>query len=107
MEPTLSQALHLLNGDTVNAKIKQGGLIQKLMATKKFPEERITDLYIRCLARKPTKEELDKLLPTLGAGARTRPRPSKTSSGPCSTAVSSCSTIELEVSCQLSVASGQ
>ena len=24
MEPTLSQALHLLNGDTVNAKIKQG-----------------------------------------------------------------------------------
>ena len=25
MEPTLSQALHLLNGDTVNAKIQQGG----------------------------------------------------------------------------------
>ena len=25
MEPTLSQALHLLNGDTVSAKIKQGG----------------------------------------------------------------------------------
>ena len=73
MEPTLSQALHLLNGDTVNAKIKQGGLIAKLMATKKFPEERITDLYIRCLARKPTKEELDKLLPTLGEGARPGP----------------------------------
>ena len=27
MEPTLSQALHLLNGDTVNDKIRQGGLI--------------------------------------------------------------------------------
>jgi hypothetical protein len=69
MEPTLSQALHLLNGDTVNAKIKQGGLISKLMTTKKFPEERIIDLYIRSLSRKPTKDELDKLLPTLGEGA--------------------------------------
>ncbi len=69
MEPTLSQALHLLNGDTVNAKIKQGGLVARLMATKKFPEERIMDLYVRCLSRKPSKEELDKLLPTLGEGA--------------------------------------
>ena len=29
MEPTLSQALHLMNGSTVNDKIKQGGLIAK------------------------------------------------------------------------------
>ncbi|MDR3621141.1 MAG: DUF1549 and DUF1553 domain-containing protein, partial [Paludisphaera borealis] len=65
MEPTLSQALHLLNGDTVNAKIQQGGVIKKLMESKKFPEERITDLYIRTLARKPTKEELDKIVPSL------------------------------------------
>ena len=57
MEPTLSQALHLLNGDTVNAKIKQGGVIPKLMTAKKLPEERLTELYIRCLSRKPTKEE--------------------------------------------------
>jgi hypothetical protein len=65
MEPTLSQALHLLNGDTVNAKIKQGGVIPRLMKTKKLPEERLIDLYIRCLTRKPSKEEIDKLLPTL------------------------------------------
>jgi hypothetical protein len=68
MEPTLSQALHLLNGDTVNSKIQQGGLIPKLIATKKFPEERVTELYVRALARKPTHEELDKLLPLLGEG---------------------------------------
>ena len=37
MEPTLSQALHLLNGDTVNDKIKQGGLIPKLLATQEVP----------------------------------------------------------------------
>ncbi|MFO0891220.1 MAG: DUF1549 and DUF1553 domain-containing protein [Isosphaeraceae bacterium] len=66
MEPTLSQALHLLNGDTVNSKIKQGGVIARLMAAKKKPEEQITELYVKCLSRKPTKEEIDKLLPTLG-----------------------------------------
>ena len=65
MEPTLSQALHLLNGGTVNDKIKQGGLIPKLMATKKLPEERITELYIRTLTRKPAKDELAKLVPLL------------------------------------------
>jgi hypothetical protein len=69
MEPTLSQALHLLNGDTVNAKIQQGGLIPRLIATKKFPEERVMELFVRTLARKPTREELDKLLPTLGEGS--------------------------------------
>jgi hypothetical protein len=65
MEPTLSQALHLLNGSTVNAKIQQGGVIAKLMATKKFPEERLTELYVRALARKPAKTELAKLIPAL------------------------------------------
>jgi hypothetical protein len=65
MEPTLSQALHLLNGDTVNQKMRQGGLITKLMTTKKFPEQRITDLYIRCMTRKPSREELAKLVPIL------------------------------------------
>ena len=65
MEPTLSQALHLLNGGTVNDKIKQGGLIPKLLSTRKFPEERITELYIRTFSRKPTKAELAKLVPIL------------------------------------------
>jgi hypothetical protein len=68
MEPTLSQALHLLNGDTVNAKIQQGGILPKLLA-RPDPKERITELYIRCLSRRPTPEELDQILPTLTAGA--------------------------------------
>jgi hypothetical protein len=68
MEPTLSQALHLLNGDTVNAKIQQGGVIPKLMASKKYPEERIVDLYLRSLSRMPAREELDKLTPTIAPG---------------------------------------
>jgi hypothetical protein len=65
LEPTLSQALHLLNGDTVNAKIQQGGLVPKLLSTKKLPEERVTELYLRCFARKPTKDELANLVPAL------------------------------------------
>src|SRR3954468_5374786 len=69
MEPTLSQALHLLNGDTVNGKIQQGGVPRRLLERKKFPEERITDLYLRCLSRRPTRAELDKLLPNFGEGA--------------------------------------
>ena len=68
MEPTLSQALHLLNGDTVNAKIQQGGLIKKLVDSKKTPEQIINELYVRCLSRKPTKDEIDKLSPSLAEG---------------------------------------
>jgi hypothetical protein len=69
MEPTLSQALHLLNGDTVNSKIQQGGVIKKSLETKKFPEERIVDLYLRTLARMPSDEELKKLAPLLAPGS--------------------------------------
>ena len=65
MEPTLSQALHLLNGDTVNSKINQGGVIKKLLAEKKFPEERIVELYVRTLTRMPTKAEVDQLVNVL------------------------------------------
>ena len=43
-------------------------LIPRLMNTKKFPEERLTELYVRCLSRNPTHEELDRLLVTLGEG---------------------------------------
>lgn len=68
MEPTLSQALHLLNGNTVNAKIAQGGLIPKILAEAKTPEERIRALYIRCLSREPTTAEVEKLSPALAEG---------------------------------------
>ncbi|GIW87964.1 MAG: surface protein [Isosphaeraceae bacterium] len=67
MEPTLSQALHLLNGDTVNGKIQQGGVIRRLMETKKYPEERLVELYLRTLCRLPTAAELEKLTPLLQA----------------------------------------
>lgn len=58
MEPNLSQALHLMNGDTVNNKIKQGGLIPALLKEKQTPEQIISELYVRCFSRKPTEKEL-------------------------------------------------
>jgi hypothetical protein len=61
-DPTLSQALHLLNGDTVQRKIQEGKVIDTLQAAKKTPAEIIEQLYIRCLCRKPTAEESQKLL---------------------------------------------
>ena len=62
MEPNLSQALHLINGDTVNNKIRQGALIQALIRDeKKTPPEVITELYLRCFCRKPTEAELTRL----------------------------------------------
>jgi hypothetical protein len=73
IEPNLSQALHLLNGDTVNSKIVQGKLVQTRLDEKKTPPEIVEELYIRCLSRKPTATELESLNTMLAAeGANTQ-----------------------------------
>jgi hypothetical protein len=70
MEPNLSQALHLLNGDTVNARIVQGAVVKKLLDSNKKAPEVVSDLYVRCLGRKPSESELSKLLPQVEAADR-------------------------------------
>jgi hypothetical protein len=60
MEPNLSQALHLLNGNTVQGKVANGGVIAKLLAEKKAPQEIVSDLYLRTLNRRPTAKEVEK-----------------------------------------------
>ena len=57
IEPNLSQALHLLNGDTVNAKMTQGQLVPTRLKEGKTPEQITEEIYIRCLSRKPTERE--------------------------------------------------
>lgn len=59
--PTLSQALHLINGTTVEDKITQGGVIKKLMTSNLTPREIAGELYLRCFGRMPTEPELIKL----------------------------------------------
>jgi len=68
MEPTLSQALHLLNGDTSNQKIQQGGVIAALQKENLPPEQIIEKLYVRTVSRKPLSEELAALKPLFAEG---------------------------------------
>ncbi len=61
MEPNLSQALHLLNGDTVNAKVVTGGLVKKLLKDGRTSAQVIEELYLRTLGRFPNETERTKL----------------------------------------------
>jgi hypothetical protein len=67
LEPTLSQSLHLLNGDTVATKISQGNIVGKMLTEKRPPAYVIEQLYIRCLSRPPRPEEMKKLLAAVDA----------------------------------------
>ena len=73
MDPNLSQALHLLNGDTVQPKIQQGGLIDRLLKEGKTPQQVIEEIYLRCLVRKPTEKEMAALNEVLAT--ETDPKP--------------------------------
>jgi hypothetical protein len=57
MDPSLSQALHLLNGTTVNQKIKQGKLIERWIGEKKTHDQILDEIYQRSLTRLPTDSE--------------------------------------------------
>ncbi|PWU13398.1 MAG: cell surface protein [Verrucomicrobia bacterium] len=61
VDPNLSQALHLLNGDTIQNKIAQGGVVKGLLKKGQKPQEIIQDLYLRCFSRAPAPDELAKL----------------------------------------------
>src|SRR5262249_39957015 len=61
LEPTLSQSLHLLNGDTTTQRIAQGNLIGTRLNEKKSAAQIIEELYLRTLSRKPTASEAKKL----------------------------------------------
>ncbi|MFV0445629.1 MAG: DUF1553 domain-containing protein, partial [Planctomycetaceae bacterium] len=69
MEPTLSQALHLLNGDTVNTKMQQGKVVADLQKAGLKPMEIVERLYVATLTRKPTAEEQAALAPLFAEGS--------------------------------------
>ena len=69
MEPNLSQALHLLLGDTVNTRIPQGKLVETLLKAGKTPPQIIEELYIRAVSRKPTAKEMEDLTKQVEASA--------------------------------------
>lgn len=69
-QPNLSQALHLINGDTVHNKIRQGKVIQRMVKSKMTIQEIIEDIFLRCLSRSPTDRELDYLTSELELGGK-------------------------------------
>jgi hypothetical protein len=72
MEPTLSQALHLMNGDALNDRIKSGKVVAKLVADKKTDREIIDDLYLRTFGRMPKEKELSAINQSLANAADNR-----------------------------------
>jgi hypothetical protein len=59
--PTLSQALHLLNGENTSGKIQEGKVVEKLLASGMDAPAVAEQLYIRCLGRQPSEQEAAKI----------------------------------------------
>jgi hypothetical protein len=72
MEPTLSQALHLMNGDALNDRIKSGKVVARMVAEKKTDREIIDDLYLRTFGRMPKEKELSAINQSLANAADNR-----------------------------------
>jgi hypothetical protein len=68
MEPNLSQALHLLNGDATHNRIQQGKIVQSMLEQQKSPEEVIHQLYLKTVNRQPTPTEMEKLMAAVNEG---------------------------------------
>ena len=71
--PTLSQALHLINGEATTGKIAEGKVVEKLLAQFGKSSAVAEALYVRCLSRAPTPSEAEKIEAKL-AGASDKPK---------------------------------
>ncbi len=59
LDPSLAQALHTLNGETLMTKIgDKTGRLAKLLAEKKSPEAITTEFYLATLSRPPSSAEI-------------------------------------------------
>ncbi|MDR3703846.1 MAG: DUF1549 and DUF1553 domain-containing protein [Candidatus Sulfopaludibacter sp.] len=67
LEPTLAQALHLVNGDTVEGKLNRSTVVTAMLEHKKKPDEIVDELFIRALARKPSEPEKKRLMPLVAS----------------------------------------
>jgi hypothetical protein len=68
-DPTLPQALHAINGETLNGKLKADeGVVARLVRDGKSDREAVDELYLSALSRPPSDTEREALLARLGAG---------------------------------------
>jgi len=62
-EPSVTQVLHISNGDTLNKKLTaKGNRLEKLLAEKVAPGKMIEEIYLSALSRYPTPQEKTKLM---------------------------------------------
>lgn len=74
-EPSMVQVLHLMNGDTVNAKLEaKGSRIDTALAAGASDGDVVDDAYLSALTRYPTEEEKSGLLQVLAAAPATERR---------------------------------
>ncbi len=67
-EPSLVQALHLSNGDTLNKKLEApGNRIDRLLQANTGPDAMLDDLFLAALTRYPTEQERTQLRQALAA----------------------------------------
>lgn len=71
-DPTLSQTMHLVVGDTIRDRLSNAGIVKQLLEKHQEPERVIEGLFITTLTRKPTAQELDDFK-QLVAGNETNP----------------------------------
>ena len=72
LEPTLAQALHLLNGDTVEGKLARSTVIADMLKDGRKPEEILDAIFVRALSRQASEPERKRLLPLVAANPADR-----------------------------------
>ena len=71
-DPNLSQALHLMNGDAVNDRIRRGQVVEKMVAAGKKDDEIITELFLRVFGRMPAAVEAKSINAAIAADPNNR-----------------------------------
>lgn len=67
-EPSMTQALHLVNGGTINDKLRdKKSAVARLLAEKASDDQVVDGLFLAALARRPTGAECEKIARILAA----------------------------------------
>ena len=74
-DASVTQALHLNNGTTLNDKLRdKNSVVAKWLAAKVTDAQIVEQLFAAALARKPTEEERKNFLTILGEAAKDGPQ---------------------------------
>ena len=71
-EPSIAQALHLMNGDAVNDRIRRGKVVERLIAEGRKDREIMDELFLRVFGRAPRAAEVAAVTQALAADPANR-----------------------------------